>query len=741
MSKAKPASILYRQKTMAFKSIELFKTETLGTGSYGAVFKAKCDQLICAAKLLYPVLFKVQMNSSKDSEDHRLPFQRFESECRFLSLVQHPNIVQYLGTYRDPDTNAPVLLMELMDESLTHFLESSPGDIPYHIQVNLSYDIAQALAFLHSNDIVHRDLSSNNVLLLSGRAKIGDFGMSKFETSFATMTTCPGTAVYMSPEALNTPPVYTEKLDMFSFGVLMIQIMTREFPQPAVRLATKEVIDPSNPKHRITALVVVSEAQRRCAQVSRVNLTNPLLQLAQQCIRDIDITRPSATDLCGILTCVKESTKYKKSTFDGVHNQKRDEQLIEKIINLKDTFEKKETELREKDQKLKEMTEMLKTAKNEIRQLKERSDAQNKTPRKTNYLHVVHSLPVGIGAGLDQIHERPTRHSEGAISPLLSLQSRPLPSPTQRPGEWGPLLDCPINLQAGSSTVVGNKAYFQNRDTGAIAEYNSANGQWCITPYHPLKQCGLGCFENTLTTVGGYDDQSTVSNKVLSLVDNKWKEKLPSMPTRRDCPAVISTSTSLIVAGGRNRFQTPLKTVEVLGIHCKQWTVVTALPFLAYQSSAVVHDGYVYMTSGEGGYNHPQYSVIKCPIDVLQSQENAPIYGNTASMLATQIRRNWQNVSDLPIQHARLAEVNGHLLALGGSNPPKAQSLSPQAKGTQAVYEYNPIQNTWNCISHMAMSRHRCLTAVLPGNKVIVVGGIPTGNERSKCTEYTTLDN
>ena len=129
------------------------------------MYKAKCDQLFCAAKILYPALLK-RHDDPDPGFEHRQPFQRFELECRFLKSINHPNIVQYLGTYCDPDTNAPVLLMELMDESLTHFLESSPGDIPYHIQVNLSYDIAQALAFLHSNEIVHRDLSSNNVLLL-----------------------------------------------------------------------------------------------------------------------------------------------------------------------------------------------------------------------------------------------------------------------------------------------------------------------------------------------------------------------------------------------------------------------------------------------------------------------------------------------------------------------------------------------------------------------------------------------
>ena len=182
--------------------------------------KAKCDQLLRTAKLLYPVLFQIAVPDP--GKEHRHPFRRFETECAFLSRINHPNIVQCLGT-RNPDKNAPVLLIELMDESLTYFLESSPRDISYHIQINLCYDIAQALAFLHSNEIIHRDLSSNNVLLIAGnRARVTDFEMSKFrDINVTTMTTCPGTPAFMSPEALNEPPVYTEKLDNFSFGVLL----------------------------------------------------------------------------------------------------------------------------------------------------------------------------------------------------------------------------------------------------------------------------------------------------------------------------------------------------------------------------------------------------------------------------------------------------------------------------------------------------------------------------------------
>ena len=101
---------------------------------------------------------------------------------------------------RDPGNSLPVLVMELMDENLTRFPERSDTELPLHLQVNFSHDVALALAYLHSLDITHRDLSSNNVLLVAGtRAKVTNFGMSAFKSrSRSMLTSCPGTQVYMA---------------------------------------------------------------------------------------------------------------------------------------------------------------------------------------------------------------------------------------------------------------------------------------------------------------------------------------------------------------------------------------------------------------------------------------------------------------------------------------------------------------------------------------------------------------
>ena len=199
---------LQTQRLVHYRTVQIIKSACLGIGSYGAVYKAICDELPCAAKSIHPTLFETNDPGS------RKIVERLDKECEFLSGVRHPHIVQYLGVSRDPESGLPVLLMELLDGNLTHFLEQSQEPLPYHVQVSLCHGIALALAYLHSNGIIHRDLSSNNVLLIAGsRAKVTDFGMSKFTDTNPRMTPftmCPCTMVYMSPEALKEPSLHEE---------------------------------------------------------------------------------------------------------------------------------------------------------------------------------------------------------------------------------------------------------------------------------------------------------------------------------------------------------------------------------------------------------------------------------------------------------------------------------------------------------------------------------------------------
>ena len=352
-----------------FRNVRLFKTASLGTGSYGAVCKAMCDLLPCAAKLLHPILFQYS------GPEARSPRSRFEQECHFLNAMKHPNIVQYLGTTQDPDSGLPVLLMELMDESLTHFLERSHQPLPYHVEVTLCHDIALALDYLHSNDVIHRDLSSNNVLLIAGsRAKVTDFGMSKLLSVNPRMTpytTCPGTLVYMPPEALRDPPVYSKKIDSFSFGVVEIQIMTRRFPDPG---PASEMVE--DRRYRVGRIPVpIPDSDRRQSHIDLIDPTHPLLPMALRCLNYSEEDRPTAEVLCREIELLREAPRYTESMEQAqqrggaAHDTER--QLREENAQLSQHNRELQSQLESMTQELQQNTATLADSQRDNQQLRQ----------------------------------------------------------------------------------------------------------------------------------------------------------------------------------------------------------------------------------------------------------------------------------------------------------------------------------------------------------------------------------
>ena len=345
-------------------TIAMYNYSKMTTSAVGPM-EAMIGQRLCAAKLLHPIFF--QSNDPGFVTTRR----RFEQECRFLNDMKHPHIVEYLGTSHDPDSGLLVLLMELMDESLTHFLEQSQQPLAYYIEVDLYHDIAQALAYIHSKEIIHRDLSGNNVLLIAGRAKITDFGMSKLldaNRRMTPLTLCPGNSVYMPPEALREPPVYSKKIDCFSFGVLQIQIMTRQFPDPGP--AMRVVEDSRSPTG--TTNMPVLDSERRKSHIDLIDPTHTFLPTALGCLSYLEKDRPSAQDLCRQLAAFKEAPRYIESMQLAQLRVRYKEQaqqihrLRQQRQTLQQELQTKETQLQTKDQQLQASQRSTRTLQQEL---------------------------------------------------------------------------------------------------------------------------------------------------------------------------------------------------------------------------------------------------------------------------------------------------------------------------------------------------------------------------------------
>ena len=342
--------------------VQLLKDQFLGFGSYGAVCTARSGELLCAAKILNPnLLDPTMMYRIRDPQGHSEACWHetkwLEEECRFLFELRHPNLVQYLGLCHDPDTKLPVFLMELMNDSLTHFLKA-PRTISYHTQVDICHDIAEALSFLHSSNIIHKNLCSNNVLMDdSCTAKLTDYGMAMLADLNPRKIHLPFLALqdkleYMPPEAIKDEPVYTEKMDCFSFGVIIIQILTRLSPKPANRFKSIKMTKEQRGLPRSLS-VPVSEVERRQGQIDLIARNHPLLSVALHCLKDVSVERPSAKQLCSSVAALKVRTDYRESVRSSQTTKEKFEKATDtkdrQIVDLQTKVDKLTKELARKD--------------------------------------------------------------------------------------------------------------------------------------------------------------------------------------------------------------------------------------------------------------------------------------------------------------------------------------------------------------------------------------------------------
>ena len=717
-----------------YQNFHIDKRQPLGHGAYGAVYKAKCDQLLCAAKILHPTIL-----DPTDPGAERI-MQRFQLECSVLERIRHPNIVQYLGLCIDPESRLPALLMELLDECLTKMLERSQTPLAYFAEVNICHDIALAVAYLHSNDIIHRDLSSNNVLVIAkSRAKVTDFGMSKLAGAAPTMTPltmCPGTQAYMAPEALEEPPRYTNKLDVFSEGVMMIQVCTRLWPEPGPR--SKTIQDLRSPTGMLQMPVL--EPERRKKHIDMIDRSHPLLAIAIDCLRYQERERPSSEELCQRLAGLKENTEYVESVQQVEMEQNhiamlerqigemqvREAATTESVQQLSQELERKEGTIRSKDEQLQQCQQQEREHRSHNRRLNQQLEEQEKvTAEIQQTYHSLQRQAEQLQQQLSQQTQSTTKSTQPPPPVALEAQvrgrqllqnqvKRSLPSPSQTSHgptkklmitEWKDGQNVPIEMSRGACVVDGDVAYFMNID-GETYSFNSSTRRWNRLPKCPYLFSSLAVIRGLLTAIGGCDQ-----NKLLSIVDDrnkKWVEHFTPMPTKRYNTASVTTKQHLIVAGGE-RGCSRLNTVEILDIETLVWSTAASLPHPYYQASANICGDNLYMLGGfdKSGWTK---SVLTCSLTEL-----------LRSCCETSSDSVWSRITDAPVVYSTCAAVGGELVAVGGMDTAKT-------KNTSAVYKYNMISESWDVITNIPTGRQFCFVAVLPTNEMIVVGGYGARN-------------
>lgn len=207
-------------------------TKEIGRGASGLVSKGLFHQQEVAVK---------QIHQSILSQPHVM--DEFRREVRIMASIQHPNLVRFIGAVFDEAvenlTATPLLLLELLQTNLRQAYENS--DLGQTVSLSIFRDVAYGLHYLHEHQepIIHRDVSAPNVLLeaLPGgmwRAKLSDFGSANFLKRSKTPGV--GAIVYTAPEMFprqdpTAPmPRPTVKCDVFSFGIVLVEVITRSMP-------------------------------------------------------------------------------------------------------------------------------------------------------------------------------------------------------------------------------------------------------------------------------------------------------------------------------------------------------------------------------------------------------------------------------------------------------------------------------------------------------------------------------
>ena len=291
---------------------------TIGAGAYGSVEEVAVPGAICAAKKIHDFF----LNSAHVTPAAiRKVTSQFVKECRIMSTLRHPNIVQFLGVCFLPSSRLPALVMERLLTSLHDLLDPEtdtppPPDapkpfFPLSLKCSILHNVACGLAYLHerSPPIVHRDLSARNVLLNSGMvAKIADLGVARIVPRLrvaATMTKGPGAIIYMSPEAMENKPAekgeekdkkskYDASIDIFSFGVVVIFTLCQAFPCDLLAPNYRE-----GRQHK--ARTELERRERYMRMIYRqLREKHPLLQMIEGCL-DFPEDRPSIHEVLRLL--------------------------------------------------------------------------------------------------------------------------------------------------------------------------------------------------------------------------------------------------------------------------------------------------------------------------------------------------------------------------------------------------------------------------------------------------------
>jgi hypothetical protein len=255
---------------------DVLMIKEIGRGAWGTVMRGRCRGEAVAVKLPH-----------QDILNRRL-LERLKRETRVMIQICHPNLVRIVAAVFDRDAEQlrqpPLIITELLDLNLRQCYLRRRLDPNSRIPIFL--DIAYGLHYLHTcqEPIIHRDVSAPNVLLKAfpnrmWRAKVSDFGSANL--AIDSVTVGEGALIYTAPEAFpprdptSPRPRHTTKIDVYSFGILMCEVITEEQPNPELyRERLRQVRRLSGPMHSLIVGCTDQDPNRRPTMAAVINELN-----------------------------------------------------------------------------------------------------------------------------------------------------------------------------------------------------------------------------------------------------------------------------------------------------------------------------------------------------------------------------------------------------------------------------------------------------------------------------------
>ncbi|CAK7336405.1 unnamed protein product [Dovyalis caffra] len=192
-----------------------YKTKFLSEGGFGSVYRGDLDGLAFAVKKLNSASFQGE--------------KEFKSEVEVLSKVRHDNLVMLLGSCSEGKDRLLVYEYVCNGSLDQHLSKHARNPLAWEKRMKIALGAARGLKYLHENNIIHRDMRPNNILITHDHeALLGDFGLARTQhedSEQSLETRVVGTLGYLAPEYAECGKVST-KTDVYSFGVVLLQLIT-----------------------------------------------------------------------------------------------------------------------------------------------------------------------------------------------------------------------------------------------------------------------------------------------------------------------------------------------------------------------------------------------------------------------------------------------------------------------------------------------------------------------------------